>query len=798
MEHTNTNPKQKRMKSHRLFSHKSTVFLQSPTILRLAEYGIRFFLGAILASGTLLGGCIPFGLGFLGASGPGLSGLFSLLGCCTGYLLTLSFSASLKYIAASILIFAVSFAFFDVRLYQKPWFMPLFTSFLTAATGFVYLPEQGFSTNSFILFFTEIFIAGASTYFYKIAFSPWTEPTDDELSRQQIIAILILSMSLLATLSHVELPGHISIGRLIAAFLVMLSALQGGMGQGSAVGVAMGVAMDLAAGGSPFYTMAYGLSGLMSGMVSGHGRFATVVAYVLSNGVAVLWALGGGVSFSILYEVFIASVFFMIIPERRLLRIGTFFSTTEFSADEEEDIPIRTYVKERLEAASAAFRELYEGIRSSFQPNRTNEHDIAVIFDRAASRACRNCPLYTSCWQRGYAATFKALCTASRTMLERGRAESSDFPPQFSKRCMRFSNFLSATNEELTALLYRKQYRNRLLESRMAVCRQYEDLAGILDQTAAQLDTQLHSDAQYTRKLTQFLQELSLDAQCSVFYDAGNHLRVEIEGSELSVLAEDEMQTKLSELLGIPLRPPQWKEGERERIVLTELEPLAAVIGVAARRKESESISGDNGSYFKTDDGILYIILADGMGSGEAAARESNLAIHLLERFLKAGVNPEPALKTLNSALILRSEAEGGFTTLDLLQVNLFTGQADLYKFGAAPSYCLQKQHVRRISGNAMPIGLSATGGVPTPDIAHLHVDAGDLMILVSDGILGSGEDSWLRTLIAKHQIGDPPRKLARQIIEASEETIGATDDKTVMVLAVETRIAQVDTSPQS
>ncbi len=134
-------------------------------------------------------------------------------------------------------------------------------------------------------------------------------------------------------------------------------------------------------------------------------------------------------------------------------------------------------------------------------------------------------------------------------------------------------------------------------------------------QTAAQLDTQLHADAQQTRKLTQFLQDLDLDAQCSVFYDTSDHLRVEIEGSELAVLEEDEMQTKLSELLGIPLRPPQWKEGERERIVFLELEPLAAVIGVAARRKENETINGDNGSYFKTDDGILYIILADGMGS---------------------------------------------------------------------------------------------------------------------------------------------------------------------------------------
>ena len=796
MERTNSNPNQTQSKPTRFLGDAQAGGAQS-TIIRIAEYGIRFFLGAVLANGTLLGGCIPFGLGFVGASDPGLSHLFSLLGCCIGYLFALSFSVSLKYIAASILIFAVSFAFFDLRVYRKAWFMPLMTSFLTAATGFVYLPEQGFSARAVLLFIMEVSVAGISAYFYKIAFSPWNTSTEEPLSRKQITAILLFGISVFIALAQVHLPGQISVGRLAAAFFVMFYAWKNGIGIGSAVGIATGVAMDLAAGVAPFYAMAYGLSGLVAGVVSRKGRLLTAVTYVLVNGITVLWALEYLSSLSILYEVFIASVLFLLVPEQRLSRLSVLFQAIPSAETEKESPPIRSYIKERLEEASAAFRELYEGIRSSFQSNRTSDHDIAVLFDRAAGRICRNCPLYASCWQRGYAATFDALCSASKAMLERGRAEVSDFPTQFSKRCMRFPSFLAATNEELTALLYRRQYRNRLMESRMAVCYQYEDLAGILDQTAAQLNAPLQTNPQYMRKVTQLLQEMELDAQCSVFYDAGNHLRIEIEGEGLSILGQDHMQTQLSDLLDVPLRPPQWKEGERERIVFTELEPLAAIIGVAARRKEKEAISGDNGSYFKTEDGILYLLLADGMGSGEAAARESSLAIHLLERFLKAGVHPEPALKTLNSALILRSDSEGGFTTLDLLQVNLFTGQADLYKFGTSPSYFCQKQRVRRISGSTMPVGLSA-GGIPAPDIAHFHVDAGDLVVLVSDGILGGREDQWLRNLTTDHPQGSPPRKLARRIIETSEKSIGCQDDKTVMVLAVETRTPPTDGAIQS
>ena len=73
---------------------------------------------------------------------------------------------------------------------------------------------------------------------------------------------------------------------------------------------------------------------------------------------------------------------------------------------------------------------------------------------------------------------------------------------------------------------------------------------------------------------------------------------------------------------------------------------------------------------------------------------------------MKAGVEAEAALRTLNSALALRGEEEGGFTTVDLLQIDLFTGQSALYKFGAAPTYVRKGDTVSKLSGSALPAGL--------------------------------------------------------------------------------------------
>ena len=74
--------------------------------------------------------------------------------------------------------------------------------------------------------------------------------------------------------------------------------------------------MDLAAGGAPFYSMAYAFAGVMAGVFHRQGRLAAAVTYVLSNALAVLWTWNSGARVSSLYEVFIASVAFMLIPDR--------------------------------------------------------------------------------------------------------------------------------------------------------------------------------------------------------------------------------------------------------------------------------------------------------------------------------------------------------------------------------------------------------------------------------------------------------------------------------------------------
>ncbi len=758
------------------------LILRSPMLVRSSECAMRFLLGTVLAGGEIFGGFAPFGIAMTACSGSGMDGLLATLGACLGYLVFRGLTEGLRYAAACVLVFSVAFAFYDIQLYKKSWFMPLMAAGMDGITGFVYLGDQRWTSAQAVFFLTEILLAGACAYFYRQAFSPWRSRREEmSLDTRQAVSLLVLLVTVLISLGNLTFFGDLSLGRTLSVILVLAIAHSGGLGYGAAAGVALGLGMDLAAGETaPFYAMAYGFAGLLTGAGWRQGRLFGAITYAVANATAVLWTWDLSPRVSGLYEVFMASVLFLLLPWEwlKLLR--------EKLAGEERGVELHRMaarVGERLNTTAAAFRQVRDSLRSAFPERGGNDADPSSVFDRAAERVCRKCALRGTCWEKDYVSTFNALNDALPAMLEKGKGEPADFPGWFASRCLQFSAFLRAANEEVTALRYRRQYQSRLKESRGAVCRQYETLADILAEAACELSAELTPDPIREKRLRRHMIALGLEeGQATVYYDSQGRLRAEAAGRGVETLATSQELKRLSELMGLPLR---LGEEERGRIVLLQAEPLMAVAGVAARRREGQRESGDTGTWFKREDGSMFVLLCDGMGSGEAAQRESALAVRLLEDFLRSGMESAAALRTVNSALALRNEETGAFTTVDLLRLDLYTGQGELCKLGAAPTYLRKKGTVSRISGAALPAGL-AQGGAG-PDVTRLELGEGDCVVLVSDGISDAGEDQWLRELVTGFD-GASPKDLARAVMEESEKRVGAADDRTAVVIALKKR----------
>ena len=200
-------------------------------------------------------------------------------------------------------------------------------------------------------------------------------------------------------------------------------------------------------------------------------------------------------------------------------------------------------------------------------------------------------------------------------------------------------------------------------------------------------------------------------------------------------------------------------------------------VGVSAKGRRGIKVSGDRGICFHTEDGRVYAILCDGSGTGEAAARESLLAVDNLTALIRSGMSPENAMEFLNGMYILRES--GGFATLDVLELSLVTGQGTIYKWGAAPSYIRSGNTVKKVGTAAPPPGLGV-GSSCGAEVIRLSLWGGDLVVLVSDGVCGEAVEELIRT----YEGGDAKELSALLIAQA--EALGDEDDMTAAVLQLE------------
>lgn len=756
--------------------------LQNPAGTKAASLLTHFALGFVTGCVRIFGDCGPFGAAMTARAGGGLGGVFCMLGAVCGYVVSGGFSWALRYAAALLLIYTVSFLTRERAVIRREWFMPAAASGIMLLTGALNAFETIVQLSVIVALITETVLCALSAYLFQMALTSRRLMSEEEELRRRAGGALLLCCLMMA-LARVTLFRTVCLGRVLAVFCVMVAAYGGGASSGAAIGVIAGLAMDFASGGAPFFTLCYGFAGVIAGSLKRQGRLMFLLIFIAADTLTVFWNWGEALRTAALFETFAASVLFMLLPAKGMALAVSAVQKPSLGSGE---TGYRRYTAQRTGELADAFRELYETVRRSAE-STANDADIATVYDRAAEAVCAECRHKGECWQRDYMDTLTVLNDATEAMKKRGHLRTDDLPERFREHCPTVESFTAAVNMELRALIYRRQLKARLEENRSAAYGQYRYLAGVLDAVAEELGSSNGPDTIAERKLLRYLQGKEIDANVSVFRDRSGRLRAVVESSRLSLLyREENYMDKLSETLGVRMCRPAGVNREDGRLVLLEAEPLAVSVGVAALKKEGESVSGDRGTYFKTEQGVLCVLLSDGMGSGEEAAKESISSVRILERFLRSGVEPGTAMKLLNSVMLLKNGDGWGYATIDLMCIDLFTGRTGFYKYGAAPSYIRSGKTVRRVRGVSMAAGILAEEG-EAPDVVRMHLKPGGVALIASDGVVSPEDDAWLRQMLAEYGGGDT-REFARSVIREAGKLNGYSDDMTVLAVRVEER----------
>ena len=240
------------------------------------------------------------------------------------------------------------------------------------------------------------------------------------------------------------------------------------------------------------------------------------------------------------------------------------------------------------------------------------------------------------------------------------------------------------------------------------------------------------------------------------------------------------LREALERMVGTRLASPEYFR--KEDMVLMECHPdrrYEIESAAASLVSEGTEISGDVTKCFSAEN-RFFAVLSDGMGTGRTAHKTAAFAADFLEKIAETGCSHATALALLNH--ILRGREEECSATVDMFTFDLARGEAEFLKSGAAPSFIKRGTSLFRIRSQTAPIGLLSA--VDSERI-RVEVKCDDVILMMSDGICGSPEDSpWLMELLGK----TPPRRLkdfADSILAAAVQHRGRTDDMTVLALRI-------------
>lgn len=438
--------------------------------------------------------------------------------------------------------------------------------------------------------------------------------------------------------------------------------------------------------------------------------------------------------------------------------------------------------EERLQALSAALVGLSSALfELSNRQRRPSRSELRRLCDKTFDGVCPTCRHREICWGSEYAATAAALDKLAASLHKKGSAAAGDLPAALVGRCGEIGGMMDRINLGTARLAEEALHSDKTA----VVAGDYAALGRLIDEAVAETREAFSPDRAVGERIEDRLRRMGYALEC-VAVCGKQHRSVLLRGVRLPG-----QHLKIRELRRVIEQHCRFSLGEP---TLTACEGLTDITFYERCRYEVTTVKlsrakgrgdarycGDAVATVKGQEGVEYALLCDGMGSGNMAALTSAMASSFLTRLLQAGCRADTALHMLNGFLAVRQwrETEAS-TTVDLLAIDCIGGEATLLKCGAAPTFLLRRGEVTRFFSRTAPVGI-----LETPDAEQIRfaVEAGDILLQVSDGVTGGEEDCpWLSDMLRLRFDGDL-EKLARRVLgHAGKES---SDDLSVLITEV-------------
>lgn len=749
-----------------------------PLLKRTAFQLLVVFISAELSGVSLFGGAYPFGLALI----IGVSDRFAL-SALAGFVIG-SFSGAdvamgATYIAAAGVVAATRWIVASVIKggYKRSNYLPCLIAGLSSVAISelsVMALSLSLSGGSVLTLLGGLAMAGGYSFFYRTVFDTFKKSRSlAELSSVQKASLALVLCSVIMALYPLGI-GPFSLGRLAGTALCVFAAYLLIPPLEAAVFASVAAAFIIQEPSFAFASAGVCIAGALASLFRKRSRGVLCVIFIVTSLVFAFCSDDYIFSLTYISEVMLASLIFLIVPVK-------YVNDAKFSRASEGIISATSAVSYKLDSISTSMQDITTLLDKTVKI-RDERLNTEQLLNSTVDKLCRTCPIMSYCWVKCYNETADALNKLVPILLAKSEVTRSDLTSPLKSRCvnavalcreitLKYGEHVQSLNKIKTTQLYKS-----LLKKQFTAVS--EMLSSARDELAA-----LHDwDEEKSKRVYDCAVRLGLPVETAGCVYDGEHrplITVTLSDAIPEGLIK-RLTAGISIIAAVPLSAPNIEQANGGVTLNYTERPTFTVDTSYYQISADDTLCGDVLCIFSDSKFNLHIVMSDGMGTGQGAARDGALCCAFLKRLLESGFRIKRAAELANTALAMREDSETA-STLDALTVNVFTGEATLFKAGAAPTYFLHSNKIKKIEGKTLPVGILNTVNCKE---TTLNLSQDDIIVMMSDGA-EQPDDPYIEQTL-KNMYPYKAKEICAAITEQARIHGSRRDDVTVIVAKLE------------
>ena len=736
-----------------------------------------------LASAASFKGISPFGVSFCACVYPEYIPA-AILGTAIGYFYSYGVTVlTLRYIAASVVCGIASYV---VKRGMKNKLHIYFSSaaaFVAVfVTGIILSMAVTVSAEEYLLYFAEGVLSSSGAWFLsKFLLINSTKRCVARLSVSDISSVLVVFTLILLSLGTFTVFS-VSPCVVVGVYVILVAAAYGGEKFSALFGIVAAAVTDIVIPGS-FLTGSVALGGLLAGIFGRRNRFFTPLIFMICVFASAFTSDDLISAVHVITAIGIACLVFVLTPPKITAVFSRVFMVSQemacISGQKKVFASRLRIASDGMENVTSAVKAIAGIYRRRSVPKEEN------IYKNVCMNVCSDCRNYEYCWNRNYSRTKQCFADILNEMKNSEMTENRNFPDAFLATCKNGEKLIKSLSFELEKYRLIMRECAKTGETVNIVSDQFMSVSDLLSAYAENMEFQEEPDNEKTGIVYDMLVNdygEKIQGVC-VFSNKNNKIYCEINMEPDKYTDCESVIRKVGQVLDKEFEKPVVNVNSDSVMCITACEKTKYSVETGGYQISSDGGKwcGDSFDSFFDGKGRFYMILSDGMGTGKRAAADSVMCSSLSAILLKAGYPVECILRVINSAMLVRT-GEESIATLDIVAMDLYTGEVCFYKAGASHSVVLKHQKLLKVTKPSLPIGI--LGDVKFEQIS-LTVSDGDAFVLMSDGVSEDTLPYW-KTILAECD-GFSGRELADRLTKSAHlhSDKNTPDDITVVVAKV-------------